>query len=364
MDRRKVSPIRALSEKDFANPPPPPKSHSPFAPRNPSPLSVGVRPFAGAAVAHKASPLRAEVPSTRNQLSPIRKALYGAAKPPIQQRGAAPPPAAPPRSPLRNASPIVRGDQQLRTKYWVGSGFLTPTKLLGKGTFGEAWLAQVDHNSPSISPTHVRHFPSQVVLKVTPQQHYEVYALKEMELLRQLRHPNVVQLVDCWVEGSGEYRGKLIIAMEYCACGDLADLIRDQRDVHKHYFRTEFVESLALQLASAIHGCHSKHIIHRDIKPANIFLTRRPSPTNEDGDVCLVLGDFGVSKNLESTLAPASTMVGTPYYLCPEQVSGQPYNVKGDVWALGVVLFELMTLKRPFKFIKTSRGGKHDFDDL
>lgn len=69
------------------------------------------------------------------------------------------------------------------------------------------------------------------------------------------------------------------------------------------------------------------------------------------------LGDLGLAKVLGARNALARTFVGTPYYLSPEQCSDKPYNNKSDVWALGVVLYELCTLKRPFEAENQARGG-------
>jgi len=84
---------------------------------------------------------------------------------------------------------------------------------------------------------------------------------------------------------------------------------------------------------------HERKVLHRDIKPANVFKTKSG---------IIKFGDFGVSKLLSSTMAKASTEIGTPLYLSPEIVNGQKYDAATDIWSLGVTLYELCTLKRPF----------------
>ena len=74
--------------------------------------------------------------------------------------------------------------------------------------------------------------------------------------------------------------------------------------------------------------------MHRDIKSQNIFLD----------DDTIKIGDFGLSKSLESTTDKTKTMVGTPYYLSPEIIESRPYSFKSDVWALGVLLYEMCAL--------------------
>ena len=84
---------------------------------------------------------------------------------------------------------------------------------------------------------------------------------------------------------------------------------------------------------------HSKNILHRDIKTMNIFIAK---------DDILKLGDFGISKQVDIFAAIEQTACGTPYFMAPEVCLGQKYDCKADVWALGVILYELITLKKPF----------------
>lgn len=109
-----------------------------------------------------------------------------------------------------------------------------------------------------------------------------------------------------------------------------------------------------VQVAIAIDYIHQKKVLHRDLKTQNIFLT-------ESGMV--KLGDFGIAKVLDQTLDMAQTAIGTPLYMAPEVCTNKPYNFKSDVWALGCVLYEAITLKHPFDardlrtlFLKIMRG--------
>jgi len=92
----------------------------------------------------------------------------------------------------------------------------------------------------------------------------------------------------------------------------------------------------------ALHECHNfKHgtILHRDLKPENILLT---------SNLEVKLGDFGLSRVLETRTNFAKTFVGTPYYMSPEQVTEANYNTKSDIWSLGCLLYELCALSPPF----------------
>ena len=84
---------------------------------------------------------------------------------------------------------------------------------------------------------------------------------------------------------------------------------------------------------------HSKNILHRDIKTQNIFITYN--------DI-LKMGDVGISRQMETLTPMAMTACGTPYFMPPEVCMGKPYDSKADVWAIGVILYELITLRPPF----------------
>ncbi|KAF4748321.1 Serine/threonine-protein kinase Nek1, partial [Perkinsus olseni] len=130
----------------------------------------------------------------------------------------------------------------------------------------------------------------------------------------------------------------LCIIMDYAEGGDLAARIRKARDTGVGFSESQIVRWFS-QAALALKYVHEKHILHRDLKTQNLFLTRANR---------LRLGDFGISKVLDSTLAFAETTIGTPYYLSPEICEEKPYNWASDIWALGCILYELCCLKVPF----------------
>lgn len=120
--------------------------------------------------------------------------------------------------------------------------------------------------------------------------------------------------------------------------GDLAFHIKKKQQKNEK-FTEEEVFQWFIQICMALQYVHSRKVIHRDIKTQNVFLT---------GSSTIKVGDFGISKVLESTTQVAMTVVGTPYYMAPESCQSEPYTSKSDVWALGVILFELCALKQPF----------------
>ena len=151
-------------------------------------------------------------------------------------------------------------------------------------------------------------------------------------MLSSLSHPYITQF-----QGSCEEDGFLLIAMDYCAGGDLHSIITKRNGI---LFPEDRVLDWFVQLCLAIKYIHDHKILHRDIKSQNIFLT-------DDGKVRL--GDFGISKILNSSSELARTCIGTPYYLSPEMCENKPYNNKSDIWALGCVLYEMLTLKHAFE---------------
>uniref|UniRef100_A0A8B9S3Y5 non-specific serine/threonine protein kinase n=1 Tax=Apteryx owenii TaxID=8824 RepID=A0A8B9S3Y5_APTOW len=133
----------------------------------------------------------------------------------------------------------------------------------------------------------------------------------------------------------------LLIELEYCNGGNLYDKILRQKD---KLFEEEVVIWYLFQIVSAVSCIHRAGILHRDIKTLNIFLTKAN---------LIKLGDYGLAKKLNSEYSMAETLVGTPYYMSPELCQGVKYNFKSDIWAVGCVIFELLTLKRTFDATKT-----------
>jgi len=156
--------------------------------------------------------------------------------------------------------------------------------------------------------------------------------------LQRLRHPHIVQCEE--VQWDAERR-VVWLALEFMDGGDVQNLVENQRQVGGGApFQPHFVRRVLASVGSALRYIHSQGVLHRDVKPANVLLTRCSQR--------IKLGDFGISKLLEAT-GLAHTVVGTPYYLSPEIVSGQAYGTASDAWALGVCLYELAALRRPFE---------------
>jgi NIMA (never in mitosis gene a)-related kinase len=126
--------------------------------------------------------------------------------------------------------------------------------------------------------------------------------------------------------------------MDYADGGDLYALIGSHKS-RKVLMDEKQVISIFSQICLAIRHVHSKRILHRDLKTQNVFLTKQRK---------VQLGDFGISRVLQNTYDCAKTAIGTPYYLSPEICQEKPYNHKSDVWSLGCILYEMLSLNHAF----------------
>lgn len=197
-------------------------------------------------------------------------------------------------------------------------------KEVGAGSFGKAILVKDVNNQEFII--------KQIDITGMTQKEKND-AINEVKLLSQCKHPYIISYRESFIE-----QGKLCIVMDYADGGDLSRRIKAQRAIGKP-FTEEQVTRWFTQALLALRYMHQKHILHRDLKTQNFFLMKSGR---------LRVGDFGIAKVLESTVAFAKTQIGTPYYLSPEICKAQSYSYASDIWALGCVLYELAALNVPF----------------
>ncbi|KAM9358014.1 serine/threonine-protein kinase Nek1 [Symphorus nematophorus] len=197
-------------------------------------------------------------------------------------------------------------------------------KKIGEGSFGKAVLVKSKEDGRQYVIKEIG------ISGMSSKERQE--SRKEVAVLANMSHPNIVQYKESFEEG-----GCLYIVMDYCEGGDLFKKINSQKGV---LFSEEQILDWFVQICLALKHVHDRKILHRDIKSQNIFLTK-------DGTV--QLGDFGIARVLNSTVELARTCIGTPYYLSPEICENKPYNNKSDIWALGCVLYEMCTLKHAFE---------------
>ena len=202
---------------------------------------------------------------------------------------------------------------------------LSYVRKLGQGQFGVADLVRDRrHHDFCLKQVAVR----------TSDEAAKASVLKEVQLMKMSVHPNVVSLYDSWFE-----RNRMFILMEFCINGSIDELIREYAASRRN-FTEDKVVSFLTELSSALAHLHDAlHIVHRDLKPANVFMDRIGT---------LKVGDFGLSKCLGGEPLCA-TYVGTPLYMSPEQCRGDAYSYASDVWSLGCIAFELMSLRSPWE---------------
>jgi len=199
-------------------------------------------------------------------------------------------------------------------------------RVLGRGAMGVVYLGE----DPVID--------RQVAIKVI--RHFVGVAEEEMRLLQdrferefrsagRLSHPNIVTVYDVGKQGDSSF-----IAMEYVPGETLEDVL----DSGRHLTLREAAD-LVQAIAGALDFAHARDIVHRDIKPGNILL---------DPDGVPKLSDFGVAKLNTAQATTTGTVIGTPAYMSPEQITGDPVTGRSDQFSLAVLLYQVLTGERPF----------------
>ncbi|HCS64131.1 MAG TPA: serine/threonine protein kinase, partial [Cellvibrio sp.] len=152
---------------------------------------------------------------------------------------------------------------------------------------------------------------------------------REATIIGQLSHPNIIPIYDI-----GRHEKFNYISMEFLSKGSLDEKITKG-------ITTDIALKIALGIAAALEHAHSKGYVHRDIKPENILFREDDSP---------VLTDFGIARTIKSkaNMTQVGAVIGTPYYMSPEQAKGETSDGRSDLYSLGVVLYEMLTGKRPF----------------
>ena len=152
---------------------------------------------------------------------------------------------------------------------------------------------------------------------------------REFQSAGNLQHPNIVTVFDVGTEGDSPY-----FAMEYLPGEDLADILKSDR-----VLSFKEIAEYANKICGALDFAHDNGVVHRDIKPANILIARDGEPK---------ITDFGVAKLQSTNLTRTGTVVGTPSYMSPEQVTGQQVSGVSDQFSVAVILYQMLTGELPF----------------
>lgn len=179
----------------------------------------------------------------------------------------------------------------------------------------------------------------QIIVKVlmysrTLDEVYREFFQREAQLIAALEHPCIVPVYDFGWHGQQPY-----IVMRYMAGGSLADHLKQGQ-----LKMTEIGHTLR-RVADALDAAHARNIIHRDVKPSNILF-------DSGGEV--FLSDFGIAQSKPFQDEDGEWLVGTPAFMSPEQAQGKPVDSRSDIYALGVVLYFLLTHQLPFSADSTT----------
>src|SRR5215210_271275 len=214
---------------------------------------------------------------------------------------------------------------------------LTPTKLgryeivdeIGKGAMGVVYLAR----DPLIGRlVALKTFRIGYSVKDQEMEQFRIRFMREAQSAGILTHPNIVTIHDV-VEQSEE--GLAFIAMEYVRGTNLKLMLQGDQPLS-----TPAVLDIISQVGEALDYAHAHRVIHRDVKPANILIA---------ADNRVKITDFGIARLDSSNLTQEGQLLGTPNYMAPEQIQGREVDHRADLFALGVVLYEMLTRHKPFQ---------------
>jgi serine/threonine-protein kinase len=221
---------------------------------------------------------------------------------------------------------VIKADQRF--------GDYKVVSQIGSGGMGEVYLAQDQKLN--------RHVALKLVRFGVGAEDTARHFRREAQILASLNHPNIAQLYGAEITAEGFS----FLVMEY------VEGLRIDKYCEKNRLSIDDRLEMFVRVCGAVHYAHQRLIIHRDLKPANILITKEGEPKLLDFGIAKLLGSE-TSKAGEQTMTFAAAM--TPEYASPEQVRGETLTTASDVYSLGVILYELLTEQRPYRF--KSRSG-------
>lgn len=199
-------------------------------------------------------------------------------------------------------------------------------KVIGSGAMGTVYLGKDPKISRTVAIKTLTHSSDDE----NQLQEYKKRFFREAETAGRLNHPNIVTIHDV-----GEEHDLAYIAMDYLPGHPLSEFTKQ-----KSLLPAIEIIDIAIQVASALHYAHQNKVVHRDIKPANIIYDRKNKQS--------ALTDFGVAHLADMNSTKTGTILGTPYYMSPEQLAGLKVDGRSDIFSLGITLYQLFTGELPF----------------
>jgi len=199
--------------------------------------------------------------------------------------------------------------------------YMCHRKRIGKGSYSRVYKG---YNIDTKEKVAIK----EVDLDIT--EHMKKFMVREIDVLKKMSHPNIVKLLDV-IENNET--NTIYLILEYCKNGDFS------RFQNKRPLKEKHALNYMKQLASGLQYITSNNIMHRDLKPQNMLI----SDTH-----ILKLTDFGFARYFE-TNTMVNTLCGSPLYMAPEIMRDKKYTHKADLWSVGVIMYEMLTGKLPFK---------------
>src|SRR5262249_6421713 len=222
-------------------------------------------------------------------------------------------------------APYSSGDGQREGRFVTGqmlAGRYRIVSLLGRGGMGEVYKAEDLKLNQTVA---LKFLPSAVALDGGMLARFH----NEVRIARRVAHPNVCRVYDI-----GEVEGRHFLSMEFIDGEDLSALLKKVGRLPG-----DKAVEIARQLCAGLAAAHDDGVLHRDLKPANVMIDERGRPR---------ITDFGLAV-VSKELRGEEVMAGTPAYMAPEQLAGKEVTQRSDIYALGLVLYELFTGKRVFE---------------
>jgi len=200
-----------------------------------------------------------------------------------------------------------------------------------KSELGRGGMATVYHG-------YDPRFEREVAVKVLPSEllhsdpQFKLRFEREAKIIAQLEHSSIVPVYDV-----GDEDGQPYFVMRYMNGGSLSERIKA-----KKIMTVEETTKILAQIAPGMDEAHSQGIVHRDLKPSNILFDGKGTP---------YISDFGIAKLTQAQAGnvTGSAIIGTPAYMAPEQASGEAVDGRSDIYALGIILYEILTCRQPYE---------------